>query len=205
MAEITLESLIEEHKSRIPKLQCKDGFYAWYEYPDMDAYYRWLENTKRFINFKYPNDKSVKEFERISNTDLEIEPDQQQKMLAILEALLTIDVVIPDESYRKNGKEKRTADKGGNIHININNSNTQSQNQQMSIAVNIFLEAIKDDLTGKQQKELKAIIEEADGDMKKAHPSLVEKLKSFGSDVSSNIVANLLTNPAIWEGFLGLF
>ena len=36
--------------------------------------------------------------------------------------------------------------------------------------------------------------------MKKARPKIVDKLLSFGKDVASNIVANLLTNPSIWNG-----
>lgn len=68
------------------------------------------------------------------------------------------------------------------------------------LAVELFLDAIKDDLTGRQIKELKAVVAEADNDMQKARPGIIEKLKSFGADVASNIVANLLTNPAIWGG-----
>ena len=41
---------------------------------------------------------------------------------------------------------------------------------------------------------------EASNDLQKARPGIIEKLKSFGADVASNIVANLLTNPAIWSG-----
>ncbi len=90
----------------------------------------------------------------------------------------------------------------GPIHIttNINNSNSQTQNQQQSLAVELFLEAIKDDLTGRQIKELKTVVAEAGNDLQKARPGIIEKLKSFGADVASNIVANLLTNPAIWGG-----
>ena len=68
------------------------------------------------------------------------------------------------------------------------------------MAVNLFNEAIKDDLTGRQIKELKQIVEDESGDMKKARPKIVDKLLSFGKDVASNIVANLLTNPSIWSG-----
>ncbi len=56
------------------------------------------------------------------------------------------------------------------------------------------------DRTRTQLKELKAVVAEADNDLEKARPSIIEKLKSFGTDVVSNIVANVLTNPAIWSG-----
>lgn len=75
----------------------------------------------------------------------------------------------------------------------ITNSNSQSQNQQQ--AANIFLEAIADELTGKQMKELKAALADEKGGGK---GSLIEKVKSFGLDTLSNIVANIVTNPAIW-------
>ena len=64
----------------------------------------------------------------------------------------------------------------------------------------LFVEAIKDDLTGRQIKELKAVVAEADNDLQKARPGILAKLKEFGADVASNIVASLLTNPMIWGG-----
>ena len=35
--------------------------------------------------------------------------------------------------------------------------------------------------------------------MVKAKSKILEKLKSFGGDVLSNVLANLITNPAIWS------
>ena len=34
-----------------------------------------------------------------------------------------------------------------------------------------------------------------------AKTKLIDKIKSFGSDVTSNIIANIITNPAIWGNF----
>jgi hypothetical protein len=114
--------------------------------------------------------------------------------LGILKAFATIPTVISDNLQDNKGN--------GAIQVttNINNSNSQTQSQQQSLVVELFLEAIKDDLTGRQIKELKAVVAEADNDLKKARPGIIEKLKSFGADVASNIVANLLTNLAIWGG-----
>lgn len=64
--------------------------------------------------------------------------------------------------------------------------------------VDLFTKAIEDVLTVSQIKELKKVVEEEGGDVEKAKPKLMEKLKSFGENLSSNIVANLLTNPTIW-------
>ena len=35
----------------------------------------------------------------------------------------------------------------------------------------------------------------------KARSGIIDKLKSFGSDVTSNIIANIFTNPIIWSGY----
>lgn len=77
-------------------------------------------------------------------------------------------------------------------------SQNQSQNQEQTIIEQLFLEAIKDELNGKQRKELLAIVEETK-DPNKARKSILAKLKEFGIDVSASIVANILTNPQIWS------
>ena len=41
-------------------------------------------------------------------------------------------------------------------------------------------------------------IKEEKGDLEKAKPKVIDKLKSFGENVASNILANIITNPAIW-------
>lgn len=196
MEDITIQNLITEQICRISTLQYHDVMLPYYDYPDMDSYYKWLEKTKRFIEINYPDDKHIADFEQISKQD--IGPNQQKKLLAILEAFAVLPVAIA----RIKPLSKKQEHERGPIHIttNINNSNSQTQNQQQSLAVELFLEAIKDDLTGRQIKELKAVVAEAGNDMQKARPGIIEKLKSFGADVTSNIVANLLTNPAIWGG-----
>ena len=195
MSNITLESLIKEHKDRIQTLQ-KAKYY--YEYPDMMAYNRWLATTIRYIELEYPNDKYVAEFCAISKMD--ICPDRQQMMIAILEALTLLPTVIPNNSAMHTSDKMVQGKDAINVTTNINNTNSQSQNQEQSLAVELFIEAIKDDLTGRQIKELKSVVAEADNDLQKARPGVLAKLKEFGADVASNIVANLLTNPMIWSG-----
>ena len=195
MSDITLESLIQEHKDRIQTLQ--KAMYC-YEYPDMMAYNRWLATTIRYIELKYPNDKYVAEFCEISKLD--IYPDRQQKMIAILEALTVLPTVIPNNSTVHMSDKMVQGKDAINVTTNINNTNNQSQSQEQSLAVQLFIEAIKDDFTGRQIKELKSVVAEADNDLQKARPSIIAKLKEFGADVASNIVANLLTSPMIWGG-----
>ena len=87
--------------------------------------------------------------------------------------------------------------------ITINNTQNQTQNQEQNIIIEIFLDAIKDELNGKQRKELLAIAENAENP-KEVHKRIVEKLKGFGIDISANIVANVLTNPTVWSSLSSL-
>lgn len=198
MSEITLESLIQEHQSRIPYLQDKRDMIIYYEYPDMQAYHKWVATTIRYIEIHYPNDKYVAEFCEVSKQN--IYPDQQRKLLAILEAFAVLPTVILDKHMTQVSEKKNNGKDAINVVTTINSTNSQIQSQEQSLAVEMFIEAIKDDLTGKQIKELKATVAEADNDLEKSRPGIIEKLKSFGADVASNIVANLLTNPTIWGG-----
>lgn len=87
-------------------------------------------------------------------------------------------------------------DKNIKIDKSININNVLSQNQTLNIS--LFIEAIKDELSGKQIKELKDI-ESSESDPIKKKEKIITKIKSFGSDILSNIVANILTNPTIWS------
>ena len=205
MEEITLDSLIKEHKERIPQLHYEPsppgciGF-SYYYYDDSARYQKWLATTKRYLGITFPNDKDIKEFVAVSSEDLS--PEQQRKLLAILEAFSSLPSIIPDARITEIKEKEGKGHNAINVTTNINNSNQQfqTQTQEQTLAVELFIEAIKDDLTGRQIKELKQVVNDADGDLQKARPGIIDKLKSFGSDVASNIVANLLTNPMIWGG-----
>lgn len=152
---------------------------SWYEYTNHGAFQEWVQKTTRFLHTHYRGDIMIEEFEEIASQSPS--PKGHDKLLAILKAFKEIPQTITTPKEVQNGG------------VVITNSNSQSQNQQQ--AANIFLEAISDELTGKQVKELKAALAEEKGGKK---GPLVEKVKSFGLDTLSNIVANIVTNPAIW-------
>lgn len=189
MSDITLESLIQEHKALIDTMW--QNRYSYY-FKDHQSYEYWLAKTRRYLSTNFANDKQVVEFDSISRSVLS--KTQQQQMLAILEALTLLPTPIPISKTKAKDNTKT------GMNITINNTNSQEQSQEQSMAVELFIEAIKDDLTGRQIKELKSVVAEADNDMQKARPSIIAKLKEFGADVASNIVANILTNPMIWGG-----
>lgn len=200
MAEITLKLLIEQQRNRMPQLKFVPSSrgcigFSYYCYDNPEEYQKWLATTNRLISIQFPNDKDVAEFENIAKEKLS--PNQQRRLLAILEALSCLPTIIQNGNTKNNNSQN-----GIIVNANINNTNSQSQDQEQTMVVNMFLEAIKDDLTGKQVKELKEVIAESAGDKEKARNGIVEKLKSFGSDVASNIVANIITNPSIWQSFI---
>lgn len=157
----------------------EDRWMCWYEYANHGAFQEWVQKTTRFLHTHYRGDIMIEEFEEIASQSPS--PKGHDKLLAILKAFKEIPQTIITPKEVQNGG------------IVITNSNTQSQQQDQT--VDIFIEAIADELTGKQMKELKAALADEKGGKK---GSLIEKVKSFGLDTLSNIVANIVTNPAIW-------
>lgn len=74
-----------------------------------------------------------------------------------------------------------------------------SQNQNQTVQIHFIWDSIKDELTGKQIKELEEVINVKEP-IETKKTKVLDKLKSFGGDVLTNIVANILTNPAIFGG-----
>lgn len=188
-----LQNIIEEFEKIRTCLQKHNpngnsNFHYYYYGDKEEEYLLWLAKTQRFLEIKYPNDKHVKEFLDVSNNQ-EFTPVQQSILLAILTAFLEYPTIIPIPQEPKQNS------------ITIQNTNTQSQSQEQSLLIQLFVDTIKDDLTGRQIKELKEIVAEEDSDLQKARPKLLSKLKEFGVDVISNIITNVLTNPTIWERF----
>lgn len=191
---ITIESLIEQGNEilqgikNVPSRPYAIRTYSVHSLADESVYERWKNIVIRFLSTEFPNDISVKDF--ITSADAfersRYSPVAMKKMISILESVKAIPTKIDDLEAKPSKAPS----------VVINNNNSQSQNQVLNI--DLFTKAIEDVLTVSQIKELKKVVEEEDGDVEKAKPKLIEKLKSFGENLSSNIVANLLTNPTIW-------
>lgn len=153
---------------------------------NIDIYLKWKAKCKRYLNSNYPNDKFVAEFDNICNSHNG--HYHHNELMGILEAIKEI----PSKIDSKTIPQKEI----GTI-ININQTQIQSQ----EIEIHIFLEAIKDELTDEQFNEINAIVTN-ESEPEKAKSKVVEKLKSFGENVLSNIVANVITNPTIWGGLM---
>jgi hypothetical protein len=88
--------------------------------------------------------------------------------------------------------EPKTNSNSKGLHVNIHQSNHQVQ--QVEIQISTLVEIFKDELSGKQLKELKEIQDSNDTpEVKKK--LFFEKLKSFGTDVTAGILSGILANP----------
>jgi|TARA_B110000261_G_C12906839_1_gene286758 hypothetical protein len=82
--------------------------------------------------------------------------------------------------------------------INISVNQNQSQNQTMNLQ--LILDIIRNELPGKEVKEIENIINDKNINPEKKKSKIVDKIKSFGKDVVANILAGIVTNPALFGG-----
>lgn len=85
----------------------------------------------------------------------------------------------------------------------MNQEQSQSQSQDVKIVLKTIFEAVDNELNGAQRRELKEIIE-SDLEPTEKKKTFVERIKSFGSDVASNILAGILLNPEVASQIVGL-
>lgn len=189
-----LECLIDEGKAIVDGIRYQVPpsdvirLYSVYRLSDESTFQTWKNRCLRLIevHFKQGNalddfKAAIQSFEKSCNN-----PIHMHDMIGILKSLSEIQTAFefPTEASRPVSP------------VTVNVVQNQSQNQNQTIA--IFLDSIKDELTGKQLRELREIIEE-ESDQAKAKTKIWDKVKSFGVDVLSNIVTNLITNPNIWS------
>lgn len=155
-----------------------------------DDYNQWLEMCSYWVDLNnHSQFKNINEIIKKLQTDLSI--DDNKKLIGKLRAML---------KYPQKKRPTMNEDKKESQPTNIFNIN-QSQSQSQNIVVNAFIKAINEELAEEQALELKSILDEHKGDIEKAKPKLKEKLLSFGGDVLSGIITNILTNPNL----IGLF
>lgn len=187
---MTLEDLIEEGnkfqvKTTRPRMGYENGINIIYTPTSYiehgDDYTAWVEKSKRYIAANYPNDRALDDFVNVAN-----EKTSNQnilKMVGILKSLQEVPALCPALS-----KDKQ------DMVLNISQNQTQNQQQHMDWVI----DSIRDALTGSQYKEIKAVIDE-EKEPQQAKSKIMEKLRGFGGDVLSNIIANLITSPTIWS------
>lgn len=146
----------------------------------------------RFLSITFQEDRCNEDFEiAIQKFENKVSPANLTLAVSVLRGCREIPSIIVTK--------KKEAKKDNSVHVNVTQHQQQSQKQRL--ALDLFISAIDDELTGKQRKELKAYLEETK-DLPEAErkQGIVEKLKNFGKDLGLNILANIIANPSIWGG-----
>lgn len=89
------------------------------------------------------------------------------------------------------GEPEKNKTEKSRININL------TQNQNQTVNINLLISALEDELTVSQLREVNELMKTDEPKYVKK-TKIIDKIKSFGSDVASNILANILTNPNIW-------
>ena len=111
----------------------------------------------------------------------------KERARAILNACITELEILGNPSQIYTGEKE-----GLNLTVSQNQQNTQTVN------LNIIIEELRKELNGNQLEEIQNILDSEDSSEDKKK-SIVSKLKDFGINTLSNIVAGIITNPAIYS------
>lgn len=78
----------------------------------------------------------------------------------------------------------------------INLTVLQSQENKQTVTLDIIVNELRKELTGSQLDEIQGILDSKEEPIEKKNKT-IEKLKEFGVNTLSNVVAGILTNPSI--------
>ena len=193
-----LESLIKEGNEIVKTVSYVNApsgvisMYAVYKVENESQYQTWKSKSMRLLNVNFTDGMESKAFAEAAKSfdKSHYAPKYLKEMVGILVSCKEI------PNHVKQQKEAKQEPSSA-VTVNVNQSQSQNQSQE----INIFLDSIADEITGKQYKELKSIAQE-EPNPEKSKQKIVEKLKSFGGAVLSNIVANIITNPSVWNCML---
>lgn len=105
------------------------------------------------------------------------------------------------EDLQNFGFPKLNETSNGGVNVLVNQHNNQSTN--VSVDLNIFINIIKGELRDSEIEEIKEILA-SDLEPKEKKKTFFNKIRSFGNDVATNILANLLTNPQVYSQLGGI-
>lgn len=165
-----------------------------------DAYDSWKLRAERFIMRNFEDD--LPEFRLYARK--EIHPRYHGKMLDILRMIAQMPpLTLPElETRRKADAPVVIPPSANDRHMYSPPAESRAHYVPESIhravatasVVSTFAEALSDELTGKQMKELRALIE-ANLHSPNLKSLLIERLNSYGDDFALTVVINTLSNP----------
>jgi hypothetical protein len=159
----------------------------------------WQNSTiLTLVNIYSEKDKRVIALEAIQSYTFHVVSGIDRTQKAIVAARELLESLITDIQDFDIPSKIEHLEKHSGVNVHVNQSNNQSQTTNTTIKLDFFIEIIKDELKGGQVKELKEILDYKDETVEKKK-QFIDKIKSYGADVASNILANLLTNPEVYK------
>lgn len=195
--DITIDTLIEEAEDIKNSLYAAKGSaYGGYYLPNNSKYEYWKNLSIRYLSANYTGDRCIEDFEHMTNI-FELDHYEKKHMEALISILRSCKTIpsLPKIEHTAT----QLIDKS--VHVSLSQQQTQNQTQEQKTAIDIFLEAIGDELLARQYNELREIAK-AEPNPEKAKTKVLGKIKSWGGDVLANVVANIVTNPNIWNGLM---
>lgn len=168
-----------------------------------DEFIGWRLSAVQRLQVICPDSHIVKEIAKIKPTEVysgkstvhKLKPELKKMLISLVEDLEVMGI----EVYKSKENNSST--------ITVQNSNTQSQSQEQQQKVTLSFEFVVECLTkglrDTEVEELKEILS-SDDDPKIKKKKFSEKLRSFGSNVASNVLANIMTNPQVFEQLGGM-
>jgi len=162
-------------------------------------YYNWNLSVVSKLEIICPNNSIIQSVRKINAVgwDYDNTPNAKLTSKTLLNGLIQ-DI---EDFGIEHLNPKPSNEKG--LNVNVSQSNQQYQTTNVSINLEFILDILKGELRTSEIEELKEILESSE-EPKEKKKRFVEKIKSFGSDVASNILANLLTNPQVYEQLGGM-
>jgi len=190
---MTKENAIKALKLRIAALE---------PIRDYDQYKSWRNTTASTIEHLYSTKDPIVRLNQIKAFEGYSGYGNYRIPNAILEAKEFLENLINNIELlglqKNNGLE---IEKG--VNVNVIQTNEQNQSTQVTINLEFILNAVKEELRGSEVEELKEILA-TDEEPKVKKKKFMDKIKSFGSDVASNILANILTNQEVYTQLGGM-
>lgn len=107
-----------------------------------------------------------------------------------------IDAVVEEVKTVGLPDRKTACDKSVNVNTTV--TQNQEQSQKQSQEVNLLVDLLKNSLAPYQLEELKEVAK-SDMPTSEKRQTLMDKILSFGSNVGASVLANILTNPAVYS------
>ncbi len=184
---ITKERAIEAIQEKIKEIDGVEFF---------DQFYPWQMATIGTLKRVVPSNFTI--IEHISKIDSrgyyggDMTKSAKRDSKQILESLLKDIERFGLEEPLKEPRRKEM------VKVEVSQTNNQTQSTNVTISISLLIDVLKGELRTSEIQELKEILK-SDQEPKVKQKSFIDKINSFGSGLASNILANLLTNPQVYN------